>query len=181
MTGRSGTGTMRKHGAVTAALAGLAVLPVLLAGCSGGGGGDGAGPTASPSAAADTRPSAAELGDCMRDKGYDVDDSEVGGSGTGGGARLAVPEGVDPAKWSDDLIACAGSTGAGEAPAAQPIPGNDELLRKTAACIRDGGFPDYPDDLEDRRRWEPGDADAFDRVARDCDDEVFGDEWERVG
>jgi hypothetical protein len=156
---------------VRALLASL-LVPVLLTGCSPAPD-DGSRPaaTGTPSASATSATSAAEVGVCMRDRGHDVDDSQFTASG-GSRARVSVPPGVDADRWTADLAACSG--GAADAPAAQPAPGQDELGRKAAACIRDGGFPDYPDGIEDQRRWKPSDADTFERVAEDCDAKVFG-------
>jgi hypothetical protein len=99
-----------------------------------------------------------------------VDDSEfvTGGSS----ARFSAPEGVDAQQYTSDLLACSGTTADGAQ--AKPIPGSDERHRKAAACIRDGGFPDYPDDIEEERAWTPPDEDAFDRVAKRCDAEASG-------
>ncbi|PZE86219.1 hypothetical protein [Curtobacterium sp. MCBD17_032] len=147
----------------------LLLVPTLLTGCSSAPHDDTRPPISdspSPSAA-----SAAEVGACMRDRGHDVDDSQFAESG-GSRAQVSVPEGVDPDRWVADLDACSG--GAADAPAAEPVPGWDALTRKAAACIRDGGFPDYPDGMEDQRRWKPSDTDAFDRVAQECDAKVFG-------
>jgi hypothetical protein len=158
----------------------LLLVPALLAGCSSHGSGSGRtpGPGASPSGASSAgAPRAAgapaspgEVGACMRDRGYDVDDSDFAGGG-GAGEQVSVPQGVDPDRWTADLVRCSG--GAADAPAAQPLPGMDELRREAAACIRAGGFPDYPDGIEDQRTWQPSDADAFEHVAKDCDAQVY--------
>jgi hypothetical protein len=148
----------------------LLLVPALLTGCSAPPRDESRPPaTGMPSAA--SAASAAEVGACMRDRGHDVDDSQFAESG-GSSAQVSVPPGVDADRWTADLIACSG--GVADAPAAQPAPGQDELGREAAACIRDGGFPDYPDGIEDQRRWKPTDPDAFDRVAKDCDAKVFG-------
>jgi hypothetical protein len=153
---------------VRAVLASL-LVPALLTGCSSAPD-DGSRPPATGTPSASTA-SAAEVGACMRDRGHDVDDSQFAESG-GSRARMSVPAGVDADRWVADLNACSG--GATDAPAAKPAPGQDALVRKEAACIRDGGFPDYPDGIEDQRRWKPSDADAFDRVAKDCGAKVYG-------
>lgn len=163
----------------------LLLVPALLAGCSSSP--SHAGQTPGPSASTSSdgsfgstgasgttgqRVAPGEIGTCMRDRGYDVDDSEFANSG-GSGARFSAPEGVDAEKYSADLIACSG--GSADAPAAKPLPGSDERLRREAACIRDGGFPDFPDGLEDQRRWEPRDEEAFERTAEECSRKSFGD------
>jgi hypothetical protein len=146
----------------------LVLLPALLAGCASGPR-DGA-PDAATSAPSASAASAAQVGACMRDRGYDVDDSQFAADDPAG-AQVTVPDGVDADRWAADLVSCSG--GAADAPAAQPLPGDDERRRRSAACIRDGGFADYPDDLDEQRRWQPADADAFERVAVECDRQSY--------
>jgi hypothetical protein len=168
----------------TGAVLALLLVPALLAGCSSspsgadrtpGPGASTSGSSSSGSTGASgstgSRVSPAEVGRCMRDHGYDVDDSEFATGGEAG-ARFSAPEGVDAEQYSADLVECSG--GSGDAPAAKPLPGSDERNRKAAACIRAGGFPDYPDGIEEERKWTPPDEDTFDRVAKKCDAEAFG-------
>lgn len=159
--------TTRSTSTRTAVIAAVLLLPALLAGCSGGG--TTSDPSPTPSAHA-----AGAVGDCMRDKGYDIDDSELAGKpAAGGGAGFAVPDGVDPDQWTADLVTCSGAAvEAGRAQAAKPLPGASDAFAK---CLRDGGFDDYPDDESARATYHPADQDAFDRVSEECDDEVVKD------
>jgi hypothetical protein len=160
----------------------LLLVPALLVGCSSSpsdtgatpGAGTSGGSSSGSTGASGTTGSAVspgELGKCMRDRGYDVEDSEFE-TGGDAGARFSAPEGVDAEQYSADLVECSG--GAADGQAAKPLPGSDERNRKAAACIRAGGFPDYPDGIEEERKWTPPDEDTFDRVAKKCDAEAFG-------
>lgn len=149
------------------ALATLLLVPALLAGCSGGSGEAASGSSPSSSAG---RPNAATVGDCLRKKGYDISDDELGiGKKT---AQISVPEGVDVDQWLADSAVCTGTTaGAGEP--AKPFPGTEKIDREAAACIREHGFADYPDDLDAKASYHPADEDTFNTVAKQCDDAAF--------
>lgn len=167
------TDTRNTTATVSAALTVLLLVPGLLAGCTGT-----AGTTTSPTSATSrsAAPDAGAVGDCMRSKGYDFDDDELGIGGGGSSAKVSAPDGVDAQRWATDLLGCSGvDERAGAGGAATAAPGSAEAERKTVACIRDNGFPDYPDGDDERRSYRPADQDAFDRVAQDCDDEA--DEW----
>ncbi|WP_420363637.1 hypothetical protein AABM26_04685 [Curtobacterium aetherium] len=133
------------------------LVPVLLAGCSTG---------PSPSAPSSPSPAVApaDVGACLREHGYAVEDP-------GPGTPSAVPDGVDPDTFAEDLATCSGGPGgAGDAPESVlvPEPGHDAAV----ACIREQGYPDYPDTLADQRRYEPADQDTFDQVVDRCWDQA---------
>lgn len=79
---------------------------------------------------------------CLRDKGYDVPDP---GSED---AEVAVPEGADPDRYLQDSAACdaaAGLDGAA-ADAEEPESLTAAVAPQIAECMRDAGYPDFPED-----------------------------------
>jgi len=163
------TRTRRTRSLVALGAAAL-LLPGLLAACSGGG------PGADSTPDAGTAAKGSALASCMRDRGYDMQDPDGGSS-----AQISTPDGVDEEQYRADLKDCVGDgSGAGDAQMAKPMPGAAEKLHEEAACIRDGGFSDYPDDQEAMATYRPADQDAFEEVAKACSDEVFGATGEAV-
>lgn len=163
------TRTTRRTRAFLATTAAVLLLPGLLAACSGGSpeGDETATGSATPGSAA----KGSSLASCMREQGYDMPDPD----GSGSTMQLSAPDGVDPDQYRDDLKNCLGDgTGAGDAQAAKPMGSSPEQARKAAACIREHGFSDYPDDEEGKIHYRPDDEAAFEEVARSCDDEAFG-------
>ncbi|PZF33004.1 hypothetical protein [Curtobacterium sp. MCPF17_051] len=156
--------TTRRTRSLMSAAAAVVLLPLLLVGCS-----DTAPDDDTTTAAGGAAPGVA-LAECMRDRGYDMPDP-----GTGGGAmQLSAPDGVDPEQYQEDLKGCLDdSAAAGDAQAAQPMPGSEEIARKTAECLREQGFPDFPDDQEAQSRFQPDDREAFDEAAGTCTDAAF--------
>lgn len=154
--------TTRRNRSLLAAAAATLLLPGLLAACSGSTpGGDAA-------STADTAAKGPSLAECMRDKGYDMPDP-----GSGSGLQLSAPDGVDEEQYQGDLRSCLDDTaGAGDARVAEQIPGDDDRTLRTAECIREQGFSDYPDDEDGKIRYQPDDQEAFDEVARACDAEA---------
>jgi len=156
--------TTRRTRSLMSAAAAAVLLPLLLVGCS-----DTASDDDTTTAAGGAAPGVA-LAECMRDRGYDMPDP-----GTGGGSmQLSAPDGVDPEQYQEDLKGCLDdSAAAGDAKAAQPMPGSEEIARKTAECLREQGFPDYPDDQDAQMRFQPDDQQAFDDAAGPCTDAAF--------
>ncbi|PYY61770.1 hypothetical protein DEJ17_03375 [Curtobacterium sp. MCSS17_011] len=151
--------TTRRNRTLLAVAAATVLLPGLLTACSGGAPGGGA-PTTAGTAA-----KGASLAECMRDRGYDLPDP-----GSGSTLQLSAPDGVDEEQYQEDLRSCLDDTaGAGDAEVAEQAPGDDERVLRTAECIRERGFSDYPDDEDAKIRYQPDDEDAFDEVARACD------------
>lgn len=164
-TTRKPSGTVRGSRSLVALAAAAVLLPGFLAGCS---------PTTSDTDAAGSSAVDAkgtDLAECMRDKGYDVPDPTAGN----GGAQVQVPDGVDPDQYTADLGTCIGDgEGAGDGVQAKPMEGLDDKLREAAACIREEGFSDYPDDEAGMRSYRPDDEAAFEEVAKTCNERAFG-------
>jgi len=156
--------TTRRTRSLMSAAAAVFLLPLLLVGCS-----DAAPNDDTTTAAGGAAPGVA-LAECLRDRGYDMPDPGTGGESM----QLSAPDGVDPEQYQDDLKGCLDdSAAAGDAQAAQPMPGSEEIARKTAECLRGQGFPDYPDDQDAQARFEPDDQEAFDEAAGTCTDAAF--------
>jgi|GEM_PF-1903122 len=158
--------TTRRTRSLMSVAAAVVLLPLLRVGCS-----DPAPDDDATTASGGAAPGVA-LAECMRDRGYDMPDP---GTGTGGGSmQLSAPDGVDPEQYQDDLKGCLDdSAAAGDAQAAQPMPGTEEIARRTAECLREQGFPDYPDDQDAQMRFQPDDQQAFDEAAGPCTDAAF--------
>lgn len=143
----------------------VALVPVLLAGCShrqaDSSGAASANDVASGTGAPDTA-------DCLRAEGYDIDEP------MNGVQTLDAPDGVDEEQWRDDLERCSAADGAGEGFSASSLMGTPEQRRDLAACIRAAGFPDYPDDDDALSRYRPSDPETFAEVASTCSEDVFG-------
>jgi hypothetical protein len=156
--------TLRSRSAV-AVLAGLLLLPGLLTACSSTPDTDSA-----SSGAASGNSGAVELASCMRDKGYDMQDPS-----SSGGLQLSPPDGVDADQWRTDLVACTGDgKGAGEAQVAEPLPGMEGMACDMAECMRENGFPDYPDDSGDQVAYRPsGDESTFNDVSQTCGEKAY--------
>lgn len=156
--------TTRRTRSLMSAAAAVVLLPLLLGGCSD------ASPDADRTAASGGAAPGVALAECMRDRGYDMPDP-----GTGGGSmQLSAPDGVDPEQYQEDLKGCLDDSAvAGDAQAAHPMPGSAEIARKTAECLREQGFPGYPDDQDAQMRFQPDDQQAFDDAAGPCTEAAF--------
>lgn len=159
--------TKRNTSTLLGAVAAIALLPGLLAGCSS------AGPSGDSTKGAGS--SGSSVAECMRGKGYDMEDQSTSDKAQ----TLSVPDGVDRDQWTADLGSCLGDGGAdggdgAGVSGAKPVSGGDAKDREVAKCIRDKGFDDYPDDVDARASYEPSDEQAFADVAKQCDDDVFG-------
>ncbi|WIB78061.1 hypothetical protein DEJ28_02890 [Curtobacterium sp. MCPF17_002] len=148
----------------------VVLLPGLLAACSSGS------PESDPSKAAAGKDKGDSVSECMRGKGYDMDDAA--GTGSGNSMQLSVPDGVDKEQWSADFEKCMGPvSGAGDsggATDAKPGPGQAKKEKKFLQCVRENGFADYPDDPDARGTYQPDDENAFHDVMDTCDREAFG-------
>lgn len=126
------------------------VLALALAGCGGNddeqdsgvataGGGAAAAPSASASSAASDADQQLKFTQCLRDNGLDVPDPEPGSS------RPNINFGdIDQDKLQAALEKCRTlmpNGGQGQ----QLDPAQVEQRRKLAQCIRENGFPDFPD------------------------------------
>jgi hypothetical protein len=142
-------------------LAGVLLLPGLLTACS-------SAPDTSNASDGPTNAGAAALAECMRDKGYDMEDP------SSGGLKLSPPDGVDADQWREAIVDCTGTgDGAGEAAPAKPMPGGEDTARAIGECMREAGYEDFPDDLESQASYTPsGDTTAFDGDQKTCADKV---------
>ncbi|WP_144756410.1 hypothetical protein [Curtobacterium pusillum] len=142
-------------------LAGVLLLPGLLAACS-------SAPDTSNASDGPANAGAAALAECMRDKGYDMEDP------SSGGLKLSPPDGVDADQWREALVGCTGKgSGAGEAAPAQALPGGEDMARAIGECMRKAGYEDFPDDLKSQASYTPsGDTTAFDRDQVTCAEEA---------
>ncbi len=137
---------------------------VLLVGCSGT-----AGSTSRPSDPSARADAGVAIAECMRGKGHEYEDPAQGDT-----AEVAIPDGVDAAAYSRDLDACIAEHGDHSAGDAQEAPDAREKAVESAQCIRERGFPDFPDDQDGQRRYRPSDQQIFDSAAKACDEEVYG-------
>jgi hypothetical protein len=155
---------------VVAVLAGVLLVPGLLTACSSTPHHDSASRGGSSSGGASKNSGAVALASCMRDKGYDMEDPS-----SSGGLQLSPPDGVDADQWRTDLVACTGDgKGAGEAQVAKPLPGMEDMARDMAECMRENGFPDYPDDSGDQVGYQPsGDESTYDDVSQTCGEKAY--------
>lgn len=150
-TSRASTRTRTRFAVAVAA---LLLAPAILTACSSDK------PDSAPSPERDT---ASAFFSCMRDKGYDVPDPTADQKSV----SLEVPDGVDPSQYRDDMAGCAKSSGAGDA-AAQPLPGAGKEWEKTVSCVREHGFPDFPDDMDAAASFAPADTSTYEDVLETC-------------
>lgn len=130
-------------------VAGL-LLACCAAGCGQPAGGTGVATAGGATATAGGDPQATAASDrdkminfvqCMRDNGIDMPDPEFG---TAGGTRMRMGEGEDPQKAEEARQTCKHHLpNGGEPPALDPAA--LEQLRKMSQCMRENGFPDFPD------------------------------------
>jgi len=125
------------------ALAGASLLvPGLLAGCSAAG-------SDSPdgSSSGDSRSASAQMGQCLRDKGYDVDDPDFSK-----GIAVVPPSGADSEAYNDDFTTCAEGIGGELADFGTDDPAETAAWQKAnlkvAQCVRDKGIEDFPDPVD---------------------------------
>lgn len=156
------TAPHRSRGLLTSALV-LSTLPFLLTACSGGGTAD-ASSTGTPGGPG----IGAAWGSCMRDAGYDVQDPTDDLVRTG---AAPVPEGVDRDRFSEAAGTCSRSVGVQGADQAD-IQRWEREYAQVASCIRDNGYPDYPEQ-------EPGgisaDPETYPRAAEPAFEQAFHD------
>lgn len=97
---------------------------------------------------------------CLRDKGYDVADEQF----TSG--NFSIPEGADPDEYlKADEECSAKNRSAGDAQGPATPFGFGPAV---AACLRDSGFADYPDDPGAQGEYVPHDGDGFDAALDKC-------------
>jgi hypothetical protein len=139
---RRRTPSRRCFGSALAATAVL--LPALLAGCSTT---DAPGSTSSPSVA-DAASASSQLGECLRDAGYNVPDPDLSK-----GVVVAPPEGADPDRYAEDFDACRSKLpesqgGGSQEPSDAEVAEWQKTQLKVAECVREKGFEDFPDPVD---------------------------------
>lgn len=125
------------------------LLALALAGCAQSGPGDGVATAGGPGTSATTSASTGPDPDgpfkyskCVRENGVpDFPDPKTDG---GGGFSLAVPEGVDKSKVDAAHEKCKHLMPNGGEPQ-KASPEAIEEGRRMAQCMRENGFPDFPD------------------------------------
>ena len=163
------TSRSRRHRASSSALlaASALLLAPLLAACSPGGGSDA--PSSSASAGG-TSSVDAQLGSCLREAGYDVDDADLHGGGV-----VAPPPGWDVDEYATALEGCRAELpaeqGAAEAPSADDVAAFQAAALEVAECVREKGFEDFPDPVDGEFPSQA--AMSTDSGARSPQDEAF--------
>ncbi|QWS32792.1 hypothetical protein [Curtobacterium aetherium] len=100
---------MTRRTRASAAIVCALTVPMVLTACGGGE------PTSTTTTSSrDGRPAPGEVGTCMREKGYDFDDSDAVSD------DFAAPAGVDGTQWAQDLLACSGAEDPAGDPSADP-------------------------------------------------------------
>lgn len=121
-----------------------AVAALALAGCAkqeapGIATADGGGVAGTPSA--DPQEMARLLARCMRDNGIEVDDPD----GQGVKGVVGQQQHFDKQKFAQAMEKCRQYAPEGGAPRKAIAPEDIDLMRRHAQCMREHGFPDWPD------------------------------------
>jgi len=165
---RDGGGRRRR--ASSAALLGAALLLVapVLAACSTAADDPTAG--ASSGATGSTSSASAQLGSCLRDAGFDVDDPDLSR-----GMVIAPPAGVDIDAYVTAFTDCRAGLPADQG--GQPAPSADDLAAlqeanlEVARCVREKGFTDFADPVDGV--FPSGASMSTDTTALGAQDEAF--------
>jgi hypothetical protein len=171
--------TARRTGFRTAVAALALLTPALLAGCTSGPD-TASGSTDTP--AADARSASAQLGSCLRDAGFDVDDPDLSEV-----VVIAAPKGSDPDAYEKAFSTCSatlpGEFGEiGQAPDADEAAALQKSGLKVAQCVRDKGFSDFADpvggEFAPGRTGPEGEAEAlaFDACWTEFGPDASGDD-----
>jgi hypothetical protein len=124
-------------------LAALAMLAVIIAGCSNGSAGNGNTRTTSSSGTATPREKAVKYAACMRTNGVpDLPDPKASGDFPAFGVS------VSPAVWDKALGACEALKPPGSL-SARLSPAQQSAALKFAQCMRENGVKDFPDPAND--------------------------------
>lgn len=163
-------GGVRRRRASSAALLGAALLLVapVLAACSTAADDPTAG--ASSGAQGSTSSASAQLGSCLRDAGFDVDDPDLSR-----GMVIAPPAGVDIDAYVTAFTDCRAELPADQG--GQPAPSADDLAAlqeanlEVARCVREKGFTDFADPVDGV--FPSGASMSTDTTALGAQDEAF--------
>lgn len=115
---------------------------------------------AAPLGPADREDALLAFAQCMRDNGADMDDPQVGDRGRGGFIRGEGPRALDELDetWLSAQQACSPILEAAR-PELDPAAEQERLEQQLAlaSCLRERGFPDYPDpSVDDGGRLQRG-------------------------
>jgi len=160
----------RRRRASSATLLGAALLLVapVLAACSTAADDPTAG--ASSGATGSTSSASAQLGSCLRDAGFDVDDPDLSR-----GVVVAPPRGVDVDEYVSAFEVCRAELpadqGGGPGPSEEDLAALQEANLEVARCVREKGFADFADPVDGV--FPSGTSMSTDTTALGAQDEAF--------
>jgi hypothetical protein len=165
---RDGGGRRRRASSATLLGAALLLAAPVLAACSTAGDGPTAG--ASSGATGSTSSASAQLGSCLRDAGFDVDDPDLSR-----GVVVAPPRGVDVDEYVAAFDACRAELpadqGGGPGPSEEDLAALQEANLEVARCVREKGFTDFADPVDGV--FPSGASVSTDTTALGAQDEAF--------
>ena len=167
-TRRDGGGRRRRASSATLLGAALLLVAPVLAACSTAADDPTAG--ASSGATGSTSSASAQLGSCLRDAGFDVDDPDLSR-----GMVIAPPAGVDIDAYVTAFTDCRAELPADQG--GQPAPSADDLAAlqeanlEVARCVREKGFTDFADPVDGV--FPSGASMSTDTTALGAQDEAF--------
>jgi len=167
-TRRDGGGRRRRASSATLLGAALLLVAPVLAACSTAADDPTAG--ASSGAQGSSSSASAQLGSCLRDAGFDVDDPDLSR-----GMVIAPPAGVDIDAYVTAFTDCRAELPADQG--GQPAPSADDLAAlqeanlEVARCVREKGFTDFADPVDGV--FPSGASMSTDTTALGAQDEAF--------
>jgi len=167
-TRRDGGGRRRRASSATLLGAALLLVAPVLAACSTAADDPTAG--ASSGAQGSSSSASAQLGSCLRDAGFDVDDPDLSR-----GMVIAPPAGVDIDAYVTAFTDCRAELPADQG--GQPAPSADDLAAlqeanlEVARCVREKGFSDFADPVDGV--FPSGASMSTDTTALGAQDEAF--------
>jgi hypothetical protein len=167
-TRRDGGGRRRRASSATLLGAALLLVAPVLAACSTAADDPTAG--ASSGAQGSSSSASAQLGSCLRDAGFDVDDPDLSR-----GVVVAPPAGVDIDAYVTAFTDCRAELPADQG--GQPAPSADDLAAlqeanlEVARCVREKGFTDFADPVDGV--FPSGASMSTDTTALGAQDEAF--------
>ena len=167
-TRRDGGGRRRRSSSATLLGAALLLVAPVLAACSTAA--DDPTTGASSGAQGSSSSASAQLGSCLRDAGFDVDDPDLSR-----GMVIAPPAGVDIDAYVTAFTDCRAELPADQG--GQPAPSADDLAAlqeanlEVARCVREKGFTDFADPVDGV--FPSGASMSTDTTALGAQDEAF--------
>jgi len=167
-TRRDGGGRRRRASSATLLGAALLLVAPVLAACSTAADDPTAG--ASSGAQGSSSIASAQLGSCLRDAGFDVDDPDLSR-----GVVVAPPRGVDVDEYVSAFEACRAELpadqGGGPGPSEEDLAALQEANLEVARCVREKGFTDFADPVDGV--FPSGASMSTDTTALGAQDEAF--------